>query len=106
MACGERVQVTESYWSWCSVRIIPYPCKKTRTTTKYRYDFLPWRSLITWPFHCNYEGCCGSSLYRWSYWCWGGTGNSAWNQFSARTQYFESIQSPVGNCPFTPGGLG
>lgn len=103
MACGEAVQVTESYWTIClKWGFIPYFCKKTRTTTKYRYDFLPWRSRITWPFHCKYEGCCGSTLYSWSSWCLLGTGNSGWNQFSAKTEFFGSMQSSVNICPFTP----
>jgi len=102
MTCGERVQITESYWTWCKKWGIPYPCRKTRTTTKYRYDFLPWRSRVTWPFRCKYEGCCGAYLYKWSYGCWRGTGNSAWKQFSARTEYFDAIQNAVGNCPITP----
>lgn len=103
MSCGDKVEVTERYWSVCfKWGFIPYPCRKTRTTAKYRYDFLPWRSRITWPFRCKYEGCCGSSLYTWSYWCFFGTGNSAWNQLSAKTEFFDSTQSPSGTCPFTP----
>jgi hypothetical protein len=106
MACGERVEVTETYWSVCWKWFVPYPCKKSRTVTRFRYDFLPWRSRITWPFRCKYEGCCGAFLYRWSYGCWLGTGNSAWNQFNTRTRYFASEQSSVGDCPFSGGQIG
>lgn len=101
MACGERVEVTERYWSWCSKWYVPYPCRKTRTVTKYRYDFIPTRTRVSWPFHCSWEGCCGGSLYKWSYWCWWGTGNSAWDQFNTKTSYFSSPQSPSGDCPFS-----
>lgn len=103
MACGQQMEITETYWSTCwKWGFIPYPCKKSRTVTKYRYDFLPWRTRVSIPFHRKYEGCCGSSLYKWSFWSYWGTGNSGWNEFSARTEYFNSIQTPVGNCPFNP----
>jgi hypothetical protein len=36
MACGEEVSVNVSYWTVCWWGFIPYPCKKTRTTTNYR----------------------------------------------------------------------
>ena len=102
MACGERVEVTVSYWTVCWKWFVPYPCKKTRRTMRYHYDFIPWRSRVTWPFRCKYQGCCGSSLYEWKYWCWKGTGNSGWIQSSARTEYLKSMASEIGNCPFTP----
>ncbi len=100
MACAEETQVTERYWTWCKKWKIPYPCRKRRTVTKYRYDFLPWRKRWTFPFRCKYQGCCGASLYEWTVWCLKGTGNSSWNQFDAKTAYFNSIQSPKGDCPF------
>jgi hypothetical protein len=107
MACGEQVQLNEMYWSVCwKWGVVPYPCRKSRKIIRYKYDFLPWRSRITWPFRCKYEGCCGGSLYKWSSWCWLGTGNSAWNTFSARTEYFESQQFPAGECPFTGTQIG
>ena len=105
MACGERVEVEETYWTWCWAWFVPYPCKKTRRSTKYRYDFLPWRTRITWPFRCKYEGCCGAYLYSWSRWCWLGTGNSAWNEFSARTEFFASTLGSIDDCPFSSGPI-
>lgn len=106
MACGDQVEVIETYWSVCWKWIFPYPCKKSRTVVRFRYDFLPWRTRLTWPFRCKYEGCCGARLYRWSNGCWLGTGNSAWNQFSPLTRYFKTQQSPVGDCPFSDGPIG
>jgi len=106
MACGEKVEIEVTYWSVCWKWIFPYPCKKSKRVTRFKYDFLPWRSRITWPFRCKYEGCCGTSLYTWSYWCWWGTGNSAWNEFSPRTRYFSSEQNPTGLCPFSGGQIG
>jgi hypothetical protein len=106
MACGERLEVIETYWSVCRKWIFFYPCKKSRTVTRFRYDFLPWRSRITWPFRCKYEGCCGGLLYRWTYGCWLGTGNSAWNSLTTRTEYFASKPSQVGDCPFSDGQIG
>ncbi len=100
MACGEQINVIQSYWTWCRKWGIPYPCRKRRTVIRYRYEFIPWRSILTWPFRCKYEGCCGSFLYRWSHWCWFGTVTSGWNQFGSLTQNFDAIQTPVGDCPF------
>ena len=101
--CAEPVDVVESHWGVCWKWIFPYPCKKSSTVKKYRYDFLPWRTRFSWvPFRCSYEGCCGARLYSWSHGCWWGSGNGAWNEFSARTEFFDSVQSPVGDCPFTP----
>jgi hypothetical protein len=103
MACGETVTVNETYWTWCWAWFVPYPCKKTRTATKYRYDFMPTRTVSTWPFRCKWQGCCGNLLYEWSYFCWNGTGDSAWDQFNTFTQYFDSPAGSIGDCPFKPG---
>jgi hypothetical protein len=102
MACGERVEITETYWSVCWKWIFPYPCKKSRTKLKFQYDFRPTRTRITWPFRCKWEGCCGAFLYEWSSWCWGGSGNSAWDEFNILTRYFDSQLSSIGDCPFSP----
>lgn len=102
MACGERVEVTETYWSVCWWGPFPYPCKKHRTKVKFRYDFLPTRFRLTWPFRCDKQGCCGTSLYEWSYWCWWGSGNSGWDTVNVDARYFDSQQYPIGDCPFSP----
>jgi len=106
MACGVKEKVEESYWTVCWWYIAPYPCKNTRITTKFRYDFMPTRTVSTWPFHCKWQGCCGRALYEWSYWCWGGTGDSAWNRYNSITHYFDSEQYPIGDCPFSPQDIG
>lgn len=104
MSCGEQVEVEETYWGWCSKWYVPYPCRKSRTVMRYRYDMLPWRSRVAPPFKSSYEGCCGALLYKWSFWHLSpfGTGNSAWNQFSAKTIYRSSKLSPHGDCPIGP----
>ncbi len=102
MACDERVEITETYWSVCWKWIFPYPCKKSRTKVKFQYDFRPTRTRITWPFRCKREGCCGAFLYEWSSWCWWGSGNSAWDEFNILTRYFDSQLSSIGDCPFSP----
>jgi len=106
MVCGERIQITESYWSVCWKWIFPYPCKKSRTTWKFQYDFRPTRTRITWPFRCSWQGCCGSTLYEWSTWCWSGSGNSAWDEYNIVTRYFDTQPSSIGDCPFTGGEVG
>jgi hypothetical protein len=102
MACGEEVEVEERYWTWCRKWGVPYRCRKTRTTTKYRYDFRPTRTRVAPPFRCRWEGCCGNRLYKWSHWCRWGTGNSAWDQFHTVTRYFKSPLNSSGDCPFSP----
>lgn len=105
MACGEQVEVEETDWDWCWTWHGPWLCKNSTIVTRFRYDFLPSRSRVTWPFRCKYEGCCGGKLYRWSYWCLRGTGNSGWDRFNTRTRYFESLQSPVRDCPVSEGQI-
>jgi hypothetical protein len=57
-------QVVEHYWGWCKAWIVPYPCRKTRTVTKWCYDF----SYLTVDYHyvyTNYVGCEVNALYSW-----------------------------------------
>jgi hypothetical protein len=60
-------QVAERYWGWCRKWGIPYPCRKTRTVTKWCYDF----SYLTVDYHyvyTNYVGCELNQLYPWRQW--------------------------------------
>jgi hypothetical protein len=57
-------EVVEHYWGWCSKWYVPYPCRKTRTVTKWCYDF----SYLTVDYHyvyTNYVGCELNKLYSW-----------------------------------------
>lgn len=61
-------QVTERYWTWCKGPWgIPYPCRKTRVTTKWCYSFESVH-VIKWGIFCQYEGCENGILYKWSDW--------------------------------------
>ena len=71
----------------------------------FQYDFIPTRTRVSWPFHCRWEGCCGTYLYKWSYWCSWGTGNSDWNQFNTVTRRFDSPLSSEGDCPIGGGDI-
>lgn len=103
MACGMRETVTVTRWGWCwKWGFIPYPCKKTTTETRYRYDFRPWRTRFSWfPFRRSYEGCCGGLLFAWSYWTWSpfGTGNGPWID-TLWTYYSGGEIGSTGECPF------
>jgi len=101
MACGEEVTVETRYWGWCRKWGVPYPCRKTKLSIRYRYEFTPWRPRITWPFRCRHEGCCGDNLYSWTRWCWRGTGNGAWNELTPRVEHFKKRLYPTGKCPFS-----
>lgn len=60
-------QVVEHYWGWCSKWHVPYPCRQTRTVTKWCYDF----SYLTFDYHyvyTNYVGCELNQLYAWRDW--------------------------------------
>ena len=104
MTCGMRETITESYWGVCwKWGFIPYPCKKTKTEVKYRYDFLPWRTRFSWaPFRRSYEGCCNGTLFGWSYWTWSpfGTGNGPWITYQTLTYFSDSTIGSIGPCPF------
>lgn len=103
MTCGTRETVTTRYWGVCwKWGVVPYPCRKTKTETKYHYDFLPWRTRFSWsPFRRSYEGCCNGMLFGWSYWTWSpfGTGNGPW-VYQTLTYFSDSTIGSVGSCPF------
>ena len=108
MPCGtlEQVQVTSwgVCWKW---GFIPYPCRKTKTVSRYHYDFRPWRTRFSWSlFRRKYQGCCGGTLFEWSYWTWSpfGTGNGPW--VDTPWMYLSEDQiGSVGNCPVNDGGV-
>lgn len=108
MVCAVRQEVQLTEWGVCwKWGFIPYPCRKTRTVTRYRYDFNPWRTRFSWsPFRRKYQGCCNGLLYEWSYWTWSpfGTGNGPWVN-TLWTYFSESQIGSIGNCPFSDGGV-
>lgn len=60
-------QIVERYWGVCWAWYVPYPCRKSRTVTKWCYDF----SYLTVDYHyvyTNYVGCELNRLYRWRTW--------------------------------------
>lgn len=108
MVCAARQEVQLTEWGVCwKWGFIPYPCRKTRTVTRYQYDFNPWRTRFSWsPFRRKYQGCCNGLLYEWSYWTWSpfGTGNGPW--VNTLWTYFSKNQiGSIGNCPFNDGGV-
>ncbi len=107
MTCGMRETITVRYWGVCwKWGFIPYPCRKTKTEVKYRYDFLPWRTRFSWsPFRRSYEGCCNGTLFGWSYWTWSpfGTGNGPWITYQTLTYFSDSMIGSIGSCPFNQG---
>ena len=60
-------QVTERYWSVCWAWIFPYPCRKTRTVTKWCYLFSIWKQT-NYLFIARHTACEGDMEYSW----WGG----------------------------------
>ena len=88
-------QITETYWGWCSKWYIPYPCRKTRTVTKWCYDF----SYLTVDYHyiyTNYVGCEFNQLYSWRKWELSGSGD----QFTLYyvTRCYDSLKQSTGPC--------
>ena len=66
----EKREVTERYWSVCWAWIFPYPCRKTRTVTKFCCEFqiVHERCFI---FRAVIWGCCDGKEYRWTRGCFG-----------------------------------
>jgi len=66
--------VTETYWTWCYKKVlgvkIPYPCKKSRTVTRWCYQFKSVH-IHHWLFYCTFEGCEAGTLYKWGEACFG-----------------------------------
>jgi hypothetical protein len=82
------------YWTTCKKFGIPYPCRKTRTTQKWCYQFDTVR-VFHWFVYCRYEGCEGGTLYKWSGPCFGSIGSS-W-VYNIR-QCLKNKLSEEGNC--------
>ena len=60
----EEREIVERYWGVCRKWIFLYPCRKSRTVTKWCYDF----SYLTVDYHgvyTNYIGCELNTLYSW-----------------------------------------
>jgi len=60
-------EIIESYWTVCWKWIIPYPCEKSKTVTKWCYDF-SFLNVSYRFFYTNYWGCEGTKLYFWRSW--------------------------------------
>ena len=94
-AVAHQEQVTERYWTWCSKWYVPYPCRKTRTVTKWCYDF----SYLTVDYHyvyTNYVGCELNALYSWRKWELNGSGDSFTLYFVTRC--FDNLKTSSGPC--------
>jgi hypothetical protein len=78
-AHGTAKEYTEKYWSWCGW----YPCRKTRTVTKWEYSNL-YVKITKWGFYCTYDACQqasgGNVQHEWSGGCLGlGTRTCYWS---------------------------
>jgi hypothetical protein len=92
---------TESYWSVCwKWGFIPYPCRKTRTVTKWcaYFDWVTTRGFVFW---CSHEGCMEGQLYYWSGSCLATPGTFYSRGVNA---CFWNRLEPAGNCPPDPFG--
>jgi hypothetical protein len=94
-AMAYQQQVTEHYWGWCRWWGIPYPCRKTRTVTKWCYDF----SYLTVDYHyvyTNYVGCELNQLYSWRQWEFSLSGGAFTLYFVTRC--FDDQKTSSGPC--------
>jgi hypothetical protein len=88
-------QVIERYWGWCSKWYVPYPCRKSRTVTKWCYDF----SYLTVDYHyvyTNYVGCELNQLYAWRQWEPNFSGGAFTLYFVTRC--FDNLKTSTGPC--------
>jgi hypothetical protein len=92
-------QIVETYWTVCWKWIFPYPCRKTRTVTKWCYDFsylvVSYRVIYT-----NYRGCELNISYAWRKWELNGSTEDFILYFITRC--FSNLLTAGGSC--TPGG--
>jgi hypothetical protein len=92
---AHQEQVVEHYWGWCSKFYVPYPCRKTRTVTKWCYDF----SYLTVDYHyvyTNYVGCELNHLYVWRDWELSLSGDNFTLYFV--TKCYDSLRPAKGPC--------
>jgi hypothetical protein len=85
--------VYEKCWIWCKKGWFRYPCRKTRTTTEWCYQFDKGR-IQHWLFYCRYRACEGSKLYWWSGGCLGF--GSGW--FYNKRVCFRNKIEEIGSC--------
>jgi hypothetical protein len=93
MACGQQT-VVETYWTVCWKWIFPYPCKKSRTVSRWCCDFA-WVEETGYGFFCRLQGCADGQLYKWTAFCfniWGTT------RYPNIRKCFGSAKTPVGPC--------
>jgi hypothetical protein len=93
---AEQREIVETYWTWCSKWHIPYPCRKSRTVTKWCYDFTflvqSDRGIYT-----NYWGCEFNNRYEWRDWHWIPVGFSDSTLYLV-TKCFKDALSSKGPC--------
>jgi len=65
-----QTTVNETYWAVCWKWIFPYPCKKTRTVTKWCYDFSVVHETCR-VFSATLYGCERGREYKWTSGCFG-----------------------------------
>lgn len=90
----EEVTYEERYWTVCWKWIFPYPCRKTRTVTRWCYDF-SWVREQRFLFACRVEGCEYGRLYRWWAFCFGLVGTEHYGRMRL---CFKSKRAQVGTC--------
>lgn len=61
----EQKQVQETYWDVCWKWVFPYPCKKTRTVTRWFYHF-SWYKEVQYVFYGDITACENGIEYSWS----------------------------------------
>jgi hypothetical protein len=64
---GYQTEVQEKYWGWCKKWGIPYPCRKTRTVTRWCYDFSFLNASYS-GIYTDYWGCEFNNRYAWRKW--------------------------------------
>jgi hypothetical protein len=96
MPC-ETQEVQERYWTWCRWWYVWYPCRKTRTVTKWCCQFV-WVKETRKGLWCSLEGCSDDGLlYKWNAFCFG-FGSAVYNDVF---KCFGSVREPEGECtPF------
>ncbi len=90
----QRMTITESYWGVCKKWGIPYPCRKTRRVTKWRYVFSRLKEY-RWGVFCYLVGCENGKKYSWYAPCLNVFGTA---EFYNKEMYFDDEKKSSGTC--------
>ena len=85
-----ETEINEKYWTWCKVAWrIKRPCRKTRTVTRWCYQFSIWKQNKFLSL-TNNKACENDIEYSWRKW-------NDWNDFGVGSVTYTNVEKCFSN---------